>query len=122
MNVVILKGRLTKDVELRRAGDTPVCNFTIAVDKMGGQGADFIDVVAWKNTAEFISKYFGKGKEILVQGRLQVRDWTDKQGNKRRAYEVNAHSAEFCGKNDSKAVDVSAADFEDLDDETELPF
>ena len=102
LNHIVLMGRLTRDPELRRTGSgTPVATFTIAVDRdYGGKdgsekGVDFIDIVTWRNTAEFVSKYFSKGRMAVVAGRLQIRNWTDKEGNKRRNAEVIAESVYF---------------------------
>jgi len=97
-------GRLTKTPELRHTqSGTPVTSFTIAVDRAfsGKDGnekqTDFIDIVSWKQTAEFVVKYFTKGQLIAVEGRLQIRDWTDKDGNKRRNAEVVAENVYFTG-------------------------
>lgn len=101
LNHITIMGRLTRDPELRRTnGGTPVASFTLAVDRdFGGSGqekeTDFLDVVAWKNTAEFVSKYFSKGRMAVVSGRLQIRNWTDKDGTKRRAAEIVADSIYF---------------------------
>ena len=101
MNKVILLGRLTADPELRQTpSNVPVASFTVAVNRPFNKNAaerqaDFIDCVAWRNSAEFVSKYFTKGKPILVEGRLQVRSYEDKQGNKRRAYEVVCDNISF---------------------------
>ena len=102
LNDVKLMGRLTRDPELRRTQTgTPVASFSLAVprdfkDKSTGEApVDFIDVVAWRNTAEFASKYLAKGRMVVVKGRLQIRDWTDRDGNKRRAAEVVAESVYF---------------------------
>ena len=94
LNRIVLMGRLTRDPELRKTqSDTPVCSFSLAVDrdyKKDGEKkeTDFIDIVAWRATAEFVSKFFTKGRMAVVEGRLQIRDWTDKEGNKRRSAEV----------------------------------
>ena len=102
LNHITLMGRLVRDPELRRTGSgIAVASFRIAVDrdyspKDGGERkADFIDCVAWRQTGEFISKYFTKGRMIVVDGRLEMRDWTDKDGNKRIAAEVNVSNAYF---------------------------
>ena len=101
LNKIILAGRLTRDPELRRTGSgTAVTSFNLAVDRdfkdqNGDKETDFIDVVAWRNTAEFVSKYFSKGRMAIVEGRLQIRDWTDKEGNKRRTAEVIAENVYF---------------------------
>jgi single-strand DNA-binding protein len=93
-------GRLTRDPELRHAGEIPVCSFTIACDRDyknsdGEKETDFIDIVAWRATAEFVSKHFSKGRMAIVDGRLQMRDWTDKEGNKRRSAEIVADNVYF---------------------------
>ena len=101
LNVVTIMGRLTRDPELRRTNSgKPVASFTVAVDRdfaPDGQEkqTDFIDCVAWQGTAEFVDKYFNKGSMIVVTGRLQLRDWTDKDGNKRRTAEIVASSVYF---------------------------
>ena len=101
LNKIILMGRLTRDPELRRTqSGTAVTSFSLAFDRdfkgqNGEKETDFIDVVAWRNTAEFVSKYFSKGRMAVVEGRLQLRDWTDKEGIKRRAAEVIADSVYF---------------------------
>ena len=108
LNKIILMGRLTRDPELRRTGSgTAVTSFALAVDRdFKGQGGeketDFIDVVAWRNTAEFVSKYFTKGRMAVVSGRLQIRNWEDKEGNKRRTAEILAENIYF---GDSKKED-----------------
>ena len=102
LNHITLMGRLVRDPELRRTGSgVAVASFRIAVDrdyspKDGGERkADFIDCVAWRQTGEFISKYFAKGRMIVVDGRLEMRDWTDKDGNKRISAEVIVENAYF---------------------------
>ena len=101
LNKIILMGRLVKDPELRRTqSGTAVTSFRIAVDRDfksqdGSKQADFFDVVAWRSTAEFVSKYFAKGRMAVVEGRLQVRDWTDKDGGERRSAEVIADNVYF---------------------------
>ena len=103
LNHIDIMGRLTRDPELRyTAQGAPVTSFTLAVDRdyqSGGseRQTDFIDVVAWKATAEFVSKYFSKGSMAIVTGRLQIRDWEDKNGNKRTAFEIVAEEVSFCG-------------------------
>lgn len=124
LNRVVLMGRLTRDPEIRRTGSgTPVTSFTLAVDRdfksNGEKEADFIDVVAWRNTAEFVSKYFSKGRLAVVEGRLQIRDWTDKDGNKRRTAEVVADSVYF---GDSKR-ECKQDDFQEIPEEDgDVPF
>ena len=102
LNHITLMGRLTRDPELRRTGSgVAVASFTVAVDRdFGGRDGgeketDFIDCVAWRQTGEFVSKYFTKGRMIVVSGRLQIRSWTDKDGNKRRTAEVVADNVYF---------------------------
>ena len=102
LNHIVLMGRLTRDPELRRTGSgIAVASFTIAVDRdfsgkdSGEKETDFIDIVAWRQTGEFVSKYFTKGRMIVVSGRLQIRSWTDKDGNKRRTAEVVADNCYF---------------------------
>ena len=101
LNQIVLMGRLTRDPELRRTqSGLAVASFTLAVDRDFGQRGeekqtDFIDIVAWRQTAEFVSKYFSKGRMAVVSGRLQIRDWNDKEGNKRRSAEVVADNVYF---------------------------
>ena len=102
LNHIVLMGRLTRDPELRRTGSgIAVASFRLAVDrdfgpKDGGEKeADFIDIVAWRSTAEFVSRYFTKGRMAVVSGRLQMRNWTDKEGNKRTTTEVVADNVYF---------------------------
>ena len=101
LNHIVLMGRLTRDPELRRTGSgIAVASFTLAVDRdYAAQGAeretDFVDIVAWRSTAEFVSKYFTKGRMAVVSGRLQIRNWQDKDGNKRRSAEVVANDVYF---------------------------
>ena len=107
-------GRLTRDTELRRtASSTAVAGFTLAVDRdfkaqNGEKSTDVIDVVAWRNTAEFVAKYFTKGRMAVVEGRLQIRDWKDKDGNNRRSAEVVAENVYF---GDSKRDGAPAGDY-----------
>ena len=139
LNHIVVMGRLTRDPELRRTGSgTPVASFTLAVDrdfsgKDGGEKeTDFIDCVAWRQTGEFVSKYFTKGRMAVVSGRLQIRSWTDKDGNKRRTAEIVADNVYFgdskqATSNDSGATGAYATppaqDFEMLDDpDAQLPF
>ncbi len=101
LNKIIIMGRLARDPELRRTqSGVSVTSFRIACDRdfksqSGEKETDWIDVVAWRNTAEFVSKYFTKGRMAIVEGRLQTRDWTDKDGNKRTAVEVVADNVYF---------------------------
>lgn len=118
LNRIIIMGRLTKDVELRHTQTgTAVASFTLAVDRdfkdkqTGEKQTDFIDVTAWRNTADFASRYFAKGRMAVVEGRLQMRDWTDKDGNKRKSAEVVADNMYF---GDSKNSDYSAPKADEL--------
>jgi single-strand DNA-binding protein len=145
LNHITIMGRLTKDPELRRTGiGIAVASFTVAVDrdfsgKDGGEKeVDFIDCVAWRQTGEFVSKYFTKGRMIVVSGRLQIRSWNDKDGNKRRNAEVVADNCYFGDskrENDNSGhtgfvpnsyaagSSAPASDFAMLDDEdAQLPF
>ena len=114
LNRIILMGRLTRDPELRRTGSgTPVTSFSLAVDRdfksqSGEKETDFIDVVAWRSTAEFVSKYFTKGRMAVVEGRLQIRDWTDRDGGKRRSAEVVADNVYFGDSKRDSAGDYGA--------------
>ena len=108
LNCIILMGRLTAAPELRTTqSGVSVCSFRVAVERVladmqSGQRADFIDIVAWRSTAEFVSRYFSKGQMIVVKGSLQSRKWQDKDGNNRISWEIMADSVDFCGsKNDS---------------------
>ena len=102
LNKIFLMGRLTRDPELRHTqSGVPVASFSLAVDRdfkdkqTGEKATDFIDIVAWRQTAEFVSRYFTKGRMAVVVGSLQLRDWTDKEGNRRRAAEVVADNVYF---------------------------
>lgn len=97
LNKIIIMGRLTRDPELRKTNTgTSVASFTIANDRdFGDKETDFVDIVAWKNTADFVSKYFTKGRMAVVVGRLQLRSWNDKDGNKRKTAEVVAENVYF---------------------------
>ena len=113
-------GRLTRDPELRRTGSgTAVTSFSLACDRdfksqSGDKETDFIEVVAWKNTAEFVSKYFSKGRMAVVEGRLQIRDWTDKAGNKRTTAEVVADNVYFADSKRSESNDNQKENFNAL--------
>ena len=130
LNKIFIMGRLTRDPELRRTQNgTAVTSFTLAVDRdfksqSGEKETDFIDVVAWRSTAEFAAKYFTKGRMAVVEGRLQLRDWTDKDGNKRRNAEVLADNIYFGDA--KKDADSGAArpttGFTEIDDDGDLPF
>ena len=142
LNHITIMGRLTRDPDLRyTASQTPVASFTLAVDRdYGGKDGqerqtDFIDCVAWRQTAEFISKYYTKGSMAVVDGRLQLRDWVDKEGNKRRNAEVvidNIYFGESKRRDSEPRVTYDAASsapatsnsgFDELTEEDgELPF
>lgn len=130
LNKVIVMGRLVRDPELRRTNSgTAVASFTIACDRDfksdgGEREADFIECVAWRNTAEFVSKYFAKGRMAVVSGRLQPRNWTDKEGNKRKETEIVAESVYF---GDSKREELQSyaapqESFAELPDDGDIPF
>ena len=120
LNKIIIMGRLTRDPELRRTGSgTAVTSFSLACDRdfksqSGDKETDFIEVVAWKNTAEFVSKYFSKGRMAVVEGRLQIRDWTDKAGNKRTTAEVVADNVYFADSKRSESNDNQKENFNAL--------
>lgn len=122
LNKIVVMGRLTRDVELRYTqNQTPVASFTIACDRdLGEKQTDFLDCVAWKKTAEFVNNYFRKGSMAIVSGRLQIRDWTDKDGNKRKTAEIVADSVYF-GESKREAAPQKPS-FEELDDGGDLPF
>lgn len=120
LNKVVLMGRLTKDPELRRTGSgTAVTSFSLACDRdfksqSGDKETDFIEVVAWKNAAEFVSKYFSKGRMAVVDGRLQIRNWTDKSGNKRTTAEVVAENVYFADSKRSESNENQKENFNAL--------
>lgn len=150
LNHIVLMGRLTRDPELRHTqAGIAVASFNLAVDRdFGGREekqTDFIDIVAWRNTGEFVSKYFTKGQMAVVSGRLQIREWTDKDGGKRRTAEVVADNVYFGDSKKSREGDSYSgggsysnnnysnnsynkpapaieADFSEIDDDGELPF
>lgn len=134
LNHITVQGRICNDIELRRTqSGTAVASFTLAVDRdfknNGEKETDFIEVVAWRGTAEFVHKYFGKGKMVIVSGRLQTRNWTDKDGTKRKTAEVVAENIYFCdSKKDSGNTapnfgNAPTSDFAMLEGEdSELPF
>ena len=132
LNHIVMMGRLTKDPELRQAGDTPVCSFRIACDrdsknKPAETETDFLDVLVWRKLGETVAKYFTKGRMAVVSGRLQVRPWTDQEGNKRYSTEIVADHVYF-GDSRPKAQEGDASqppedfvpDFSDLDGELPL--
>lgn len=126
LNKVILAGRLTSDVELKQTtSGVSVCSFTLAVNRKfsanGAQQTDFIQCQAWRQTAEFISKYFKKGSALCISGSIQVRSWTDSNNQKRYATEVVADEAMFVdGKNDSQSADVP--NYTEQNEDDDLPF
>ena len=146
LNHIVVMGRLTHDPELRKtASGVSVASFSVAVDRDfsqqdGKKETDFLDVVAWRNTAEFVSKYFAKGSMAVVSGRLQIRDWTDREGGKRRSAEVVVDNMYFgeskrreggdmrgeprhSSSYDAPAPSMGASAFSELgDDDGELPF
>ena len=137
LNHITAAGRLTKDPELRRTQNgVAVASFTIACDRdikdaSGNKQTDFIDCVAWRSTAEFIDKYLTRGRMVIVSGRLQMREWTDKNGNKRRNAEILAENVYFADskrtventeKNETKEA-AQTVDFDQVEiDDDELPF
>ena len=139
LNVTVLMGRMVSDPELRHtSSDTAVTSFTIAVDKSyqksgADRQADFIDIVAWRNTAEFVCKYFRKGQLVAIQGSIQTRIYQDKDGNKRKVFEIVADNVNFAeSKKDSGAgsraetagqrPDVGPDDYEEMPLDNDLPF
>ncbi|WP_444659821.1 single-stranded DNA-binding protein [Caproiciproducens sp. R2] len=150
LNVAVLMGRLVADPELRHTpNDVSVTSFTIAVDRSyvkagADRQADFIDIVAWRSTADFVCRYFHKGQLVAVQGSIQTRSYTDKDGNKRKAFEVVADNVHFAeskrdsagaqGSNYHSKTDVTAeqpvpaytsgdtGDFEEMPLDDDLPF
>lgn len=130
LNHIVIMGRLTRDPELRQTGSgVSFANFSVAVDRDFSKGeekeTDFIDCVAWRHTGEFVSKYFTRGSLIVVSGRLQVRSYTDKYGNNRRAAEIVADNCYFGGsKNAGAATPPSpAGDYAEITEpDGELPF
>lgn len=135
LNKVFLQGRLVADPELRHTQQgTPVASYRLAVDRdykskePNAQNADFVNIVSWRNTAEFVSRYFTKGRMMLVEGRLQMRSYTDKDGNRRVAAEVVTDNVHFAdsrkdGSNNEDGSLQESAGFEELaDDDGDLPF
>jgi len=129
LNKAILMGRMVADPELRRTNSgTAVCSFTLAVNRYAKAGeqpqADFIDLVAWEKTAEFVCKYFHKGQQMVVCGKLQTRSYEDRNGQKRKAVEVVADEVYFADSKREKpqAADHFAGDFTDAGSDDDLPF
>ena len=133
LNKAILMGRLTADPELRHTqSNIPVTSFTLAVDRSFGKEkqTDFLDIVAWRNTAEFVAKWFSKGMLVAVSGRMQTRTWEDKQGNKRKTTEVVADEVFFAEGKRGQEEEAESGAFampppdDDLlpGDDIEIPF
>lgn len=139
MNNCSFMGRITQDIELKNTPNgVAVCSFNIAVDRPRSKEkvTDFFTVVAWRNTAEFICKYFRKGQKIALTGMLTTRKWEDQNGNKRISYEIVADNAEFCEKSENGTATAptnspsynqnpasnDTGDFMDIDEEEDLPF
>lgn len=129
LNCIVIQGRMKADAELRHTtSGTAVASITLAVnrgrkDQNGEYPTDWIDVVLWGKTAEHVSRWFHKGDMMIVRGRLESRDWEDKNGNKRRSWEVQAESVDFCGGKRDAETAVTADGFSVLDDDDgEVPF
>ena len=130
LNNIVIMGRLTRDPELRRTSSgVAVASFTLACERdFAAQGADketdFVDIVAWRSTAEFVSKYFTEGRMAVVSGRLQIRNWQDKEGNKRRSAEILADHIYFGeGKKDRAETSEPQGGFSEITgDDSDLPF
>lgn len=130
LNKIIVMGRFTRDPELRRTpAGTAVASFSLAVERdfkgqNGERETDFIDVVAWRNVGEFVSKYFTKGRMAVVEGRLQVRDWTDNENRKRRTAEIVAENVYFGDSKREEQQDTyqELGEIAELDDDGDLPF
>lgn len=124
INKSVIGGRLTADVELKTTpSGVSVCSFTVAVTrKSNREKTDFINCVAWRNTAEFISRYFGKGSSICVTGEIQTRSWTDNNGNKRTATELVAEEAYFVDSKSDNSEQRSEPQYEEVPNEDGLPF
>ena len=121
MNIIAIKGRLVRDPEIRQTqSGVSVTNITVAVDRSysagGEKQTDFFDCVFWRQGAEFVSKYFKKGKEIIVTGEMQSRKWQDKEGNNRISWEIQNAHAEFCGgTSDNIAVNTTVTNSNEND-------
>lgn len=129
LNKIFIMGRITKDPELRRTDSgAAVTSFSLAVDRdfkgqNGEKETDFIDVVAWRSTAEFVAKYFAKGRMAVVEGRLQIRSWKDKDGNKRSKAEVVADNVYFAdSKKESGYSALVEPEMAEIEDDGDLPF
>lgn len=141
MNQIIIKGRIVHSPELKTTqSGVNVCQFSVAVDRRlkqnGEKVTDFFDCVAWRSSADFVSKYFDKGQEILLSGKMQSRQYEARDGSKRRAWEISVDNVEFCGGKQSNVATAQAApqqaapaysapkqdDFAIIDDTGDLPF
>lgn len=138
MNIIAIKGRLVRDPSTKTTPNgVTVCNITVAVDRAYSNGGekqtDFFDCVFWRQGAEFVSKYFNKGKEIIVQGEMQSRKWQDKDGNNRISWEIQNAHAEFCGgksdnapSNNEMPTGYATPNYPDFaainDEDAQLPF
>ena len=135
LNTITIHGRLTADPELKQTpSGVSVCNFTVAVDRSYSKGedkiTDFFTVVCWRGLADMVSKYFGKGKEIIVSGEMQSHKWQDKEGNSRVSWEILAQNVDFCGNKESggsstteQSSAATASEFVEISpDEDLLPF
>ena len=130
MNIIAIKGHLVRDPEIRQTqSGVSVTNITVAVDRSysagGEKQTDFFDCVFWRQGAEFVSKYFKKGKEIIVTGEMQSRKWQDKEGNNRISWEIQNAHAEFCGGKgeNTQQEKQNVSDYSVVDDSSEdIPF
>ena len=130
MNIIAIKGRLVRDPEIRQTqSGVSVTNITVAVDRSYSEGGekqtDFFDCVFWRQGAEFVSKYFKKGKEIIVTGEMQSRKWQDKDGNNRISWEIQNAHVEFCGGKgeNTQQGKPNVSDYSAVDDSSEdIPF
>jgi single-strand DNA-binding protein len=134
LNHITIHGRLTADPELKQTqSGVSVCNFTVAVDRSYKNGeekqTDFFTAVCWRGLADMVSKYFAKGKEIIVSGEMQSRKWQDNEGNNRISWEIIANGVDFCGSksdNGSNSAPTyqanNAPKFEEIDENSDLPF
>lgn len=128
LNRVTLQGRLGRDPELRSTNSgIPVAGFSLAVDR-DGKDTDWFEVVAWRNTAEFVVKYFQKGSQIIIDGRLQSRKWQDRDGKNRESVEVVADRVHFCGPKQAEGSNAPVAEapvsagFQPIEDDGDIPF
>ena len=131
LNHITIHGRLTADPEFKQTqSGVSVCNFTVAVDRSYKKGeekqTDFFTVVCWKGLADMVSKYFAKGKEILVSGEMQSRKWQDSEGNNRISWEIMANGVDFCGSRSdnggNSALTNSAPKTEEFEPDDDIPF